>query len=684
MDGVACSPHAGASGHRLKLKAMEIPKFSGKRGDWASFRSVWVNIIEHQGFSNFVLAQQLKLAVKSSFAEQLIKAIEITSEDSYHYMWQRLANYYEDISALITALNNELGNLKSVRQGGPRDIIDFVNSVEIVHEKLYSLSEDYPARLEVSKIDRLVRCLPGEMEVLWNRIYYDFDFQTKQSPFTEFVKFLDRERSLRLRFIDVADIRTPRPKPAESHHAETEAATQRRKSDRGPGAKGGDKPRVAAKCWIDTAHTGHWTRQCRKWKEMNPVERRQICFKLKKCITCLESFGRGHTCNTPQEVIDKFHCKSCKTPHRGDIACTTDKKGPKPTGDPEEGPEFECGSMSARPYTARYSAQVQGVRNSVPLFCDDGSDLSFVEERFAKEERLKSVARKTLRVKTLHGCKKIQCEVYEVPIVTKDSIENALCHSVNKTLTGPVTPVDLQEIQKIFPLYKNIGLLERDPSPAVILLGLDNYHLHPNRLIASKGNLTITRGKLGDTIIGSQDDGSSCDFSAYTYYISKGEEASLAKFISGEELGTEVSPRCGNCRCGKCPISGHTFSFKEEQELELIRMGLKFNEEARHWHAQYPWVKDPAELPENRYLALATLKSTERTLAKDPLWASAYKDQVKDMLDRDACRKLSPRELEEWEGPKFYISHLAIQNPKSSTTPMRIVFNSSQECKGSA
>jgi len=51
--------------------------------------------------------------------------------------------------------------------------------------------------------------------------------------------------------------------------------------------------------------------------------------------------------------------------------------------------------------------------------------------------------------------------------------------------------------------------------------------------------------------------------------------------------------------------------------------------------------------------------------------------QIQDMVDRNVARKLSNGEL---EGPKFYISHLAVNNPQS--TPVRIVFNSSPEYHG--
>ena len=55
---------------------------------------------------------------------------------------------------------------------------------------------------------------------------------------------------------------------------------------------------------------------------------------------------------------------------------------------------------------------------------------------------------------------------------------------------------------------------------------------------------------------------------------------------------------------------------------------------------------------------------------------------MKDMEDRQVARKLTPQELKEWKGPVFYIAHLAVVNPRSNSTPVRIVFNSSQSHRG--
>ena len=153
-------------------------------------------------------------------------------------------------------------------------------------------------------------------------------------------------------------------------------------------------------------------------------------------------------------------------------------------------------------------------------------------------------------------------------------------------------------------------------------------------------------------------------------------------FIAGERLGTEVNPKCGGCKCGKCPVVGHTYSFQEEQELKMIKGNLSYDADNQRWVTSYPWTSDPNLLPDNYPAALATLRNTEKRLLKEPEWAKKYTEQVYDMQDRGVARILSQQELESWTGPRFYLSHLAVENPKSTTTPVRIVFNSSQIYKG--
>ena len=160
------------------------------------------------------------------------------------------------------------------------------------------------------------------------------------------------------------------------------------------------------------------------------------------------------------------------------------------------------------------------------------------------------------------------------------------------------------------------------------------------------------------------------------------ETVDVDRFILGEQLGTEIVPHCGACKCGKCPLPGHTYSFQEEQELQLIQSKLRYDAPHKRWVAGYPWLVEPSTLSDNYPAVYSTLCRTERTLDRDSDWKSTYQKQIDDHESRGVARKLSPEEISSWDGPYYYISHMALEQPKSETTPVRLVFNSSQKYKG--
>ena len=153
-------------------------------------------------------------------------------------------------------------------------------------------------------------------------------------------------------------------------------------------------------------------------------------------------------------------------------------------------------------------------------------------------------------------------------------------------------------------------------------------------------------------------------------------------FYNIENLGVECNPRCGSCKCGKCAIRSKNYTIKEERELALIEKNLSYDKQTNRWIAEYPWIKDPMDLPDNRKVALAMLASTERRLAKSPVHATVYDNQVKDMVNREVTRKLSKDEIDNYKGPVHYISHHEVLKPDSKSTLVRIVFNSSANYMG--
>ncbi|XP_033098549.1 uncharacterized protein LOC117102405 [Anneissia japonica] len=76
------------------------------------------------------------------------------------------------------------------------------------------------------------------------------------------------------------------------------------------------------------------------------------------------------------------------------------------------------------------------------------------------------------------------------------------------------------------------------------------------------------------------------------------------------------------------------------------------------------------------------LRSLERRLLKSPDQAAAYDRQMEEMVTMGFARKLEESEVNNY--PVHYIPHHSVVRPDSKTTPVRIVFNSSNRYEGEA
>ena len=75
------------------------------------------------------------------------------------------------------------------------------------------------------------------------------------------------------------------------------------------------------------------------------------------------------------------------------------------------------------------------------------------------------------------------------------------------------------------------------------------------------------------------------------------------------------------------------------------------------------------------------LFSTENSLKKGG-WGSQYDVCIQEMLDRGVVRKVSKEEMDSFDGVINYLPHLPAFNPKSKSTPIRVVFDASRRQEG--
>ena len=80
----------------------------------------------------------------------------------------------------------------------------------------------------------------------------------------------------------------------------------------------------------------------------------------------------------------------------------------------------------------------------------------------------------------------------------------------------------------------------------------------------------------------------------------------------------------------------------------------------------------------DREVAFKSMLATERTLSKKSHWGEVYNKQIEDMVTRKVARIVSKKELKTFDGHINYLPHLAALNPRSESTPVRIVFDASR------
>ena len=151
-------------------------------------------------------------------------------------------------------------------------------------------------------------------------------------------------------------------------------------------------------------------------------------------------------------------------------------------------------------------------------------------------------------------------------------------------------------------------------------------------------------------------------------------------FWEMENLGIAPPKRCGKCKsCKICSDEGLLISCQEEEELKMIDDGIEVNN--GQTKCRYPFIKDPNILSDNREAMIKRAGSMEKSLEKKGL-RKAYNDEFQKFIERKVISEISKEELDSYPGPINVISHHGVLQPRSETTPYRIVYNSSQDNGG--
>ncbi|KAJ8039805.1 hypothetical protein HOLleu_13921 [Holothuria leucospilota] len=409
----------------------------------------------------------------------------------------------------------------------------------------------------------------------------------------------------------------------------------------------------------------HHTESCRAYQAKSIEKRIEPLKEKRACFRCLKV---GHV------VID---CRSgvcgkdgCKRKHHPSIHFQRREADKPDAGVEQYSAAFRPGDcmLMVTAITAVNGATLNTV-------FDSGATASVVTHKAARRIGAKGVP-VTITV-TKVGREEVQLEtkLYEVELRLPGGREVALIKAYGMVvITKDLKYQKIEHLARVLEIEEN--KVTRPVGKVDLLIGLDHADLHPQK-VRAVDHLVLFEGPFGCWLGGRHP---VCENEVFAGIHLTQVGMSMDQFLTIESLGVSCNPKCGGCKCGKCPPGAKEYTLQEERELDLIENGLKFKN--NRWEAKYPWVKDPKGLPDNRVVAVAKVKPLEKRLSKDKEEAKMYSEQVQDMIERGVAREIPEAEVRGYEGPVHYIAHHAVRKPESDSTPLRIVFNSSANYKG--
>ncbi|KAI7792395.1 gag-pol fusion polyprotein [Triplophysa rosa] len=684
----------------IKLKPTSLPKFTGIKRDFYRWRRDWETLqkqVEPTGSK-----EVKKFQLLDSLDEKITRDFRLMSYNTADEIFRVLENRFGSQTAIAIEIVEEIQKLPAVKGYQPKRIVELIQAVEKALQDLSDLGDTGAIKnpLVTKSIESK---LPDALKEEW--LLHAAEKSTAVGPdkrFDSLLAFLKSQEDIYEQLDQLKDEDASRREiKTESRQARTRASNQSSSHLSGCVVCGDNKHKE--KLYF-----------CKKFCMLKLTEKKDAVRRLGACRKCLEIHDGDDHCKT------SFLCKSpqCKQatdhhyylcPYRRNYTEAQEEFFRKLSPElAQQCQDVFCNTVSRAFNTARIESGLLAENGLVewPII------MMLLNVKANAGQNIEI----TLVVHGVRGMKVfVKTKRYLLKILVRMSTSTIKSHQL----------VTANKLQKFFP---DVPLDElARPREIHLLISHKEGQLAPQK-ICSVGDLVLWDGPLGKTVAGTHPDlfeeiavsahmsrthfARSMRTAAVKYeeltcvvprQLPLSQQTSLTiqpqQFSSAatthdflewwrwDSIGAACEPRCGGCRCGNCHPGGKDMTLAEERELEVVRSCLTYavsddHNERPHWHARYPLIEDLATLPNNRKAVESTFLRTERQLAKELEWKATYAAQVHDMVNRRAAMKLSKEALLTWSGPVWYISHLIAPNPHSVTTPVRLIWNSSQKFRG--
>ncbi|EPB72220.1 integrase core domain protein [Ancylostoma ceylanicum] len=678
------------------LPRLELPKFSGRRRDWDSFWALFKTNIDDQPISPMMKFNYLLQALTGE-ARQVASRFQFT-EENYSAVIEVLKNKYGKDTSIVEEL---LAQLESCRAESTttKHQTNLLDNLTAILMQLSSKGQDVNHRMILNtvlrKFDVEIQLKALERrEKLQNTS--DWTWSLLQKHLSEILELKERvERSQGT----MSQKMTVTPK---------------------------EKTRPMAPC-IYCKRTNHRSVDCKTVPETERSEylrRNQLCHncgkpnhKAEDCRSqgCYKCGKKHHSslCKAGSQVtIDKkqnpqtrwTQPRSDQPPIRNQNQFNQRRRGRgnhlnsgqetnqnvvtyeeaerHDESDPESGnavnqvgtsePQLE-GTLLLTGITT-----IQGPHESkeVRILLDTGSELSFIHSKLVDELQLPIEGSSSLRIKTFGSNQSSErqhriihvnlidkqgqvhkCELFDSPVITS---------KVNAPI---LSPKDLQYIKESeLNLSSNPGSQEQPQ----ILLGCDYlWEIMEGKKHKLPSGLHLISTKFGYMVSGKKLEASETKpKKVLRTEIEHDNIKALEKYWTLESSG----------------INEYTGTEKREKQLLDEQVIKKFKETTVKrpdgYYVRLPWKNDQANLPDNKGMAVARLRSLFRQYRNRQEELQEVDTIFKKQLEQGILEKVPEKPLQNEHKRIHYLSYQVITNPEKKTTPKRIVFDASAHAVG--
>lgn len=684
----------------ISVKKLDPPSFSGNVREFPNFKEDYTRlVVPTYGKDPYVLRQCL-----SGDALLSVRGLE----NDYDAMQERLEQKYGSPRKVVDLIVGDLRALKPVSEGDDKGLIKMIETVERCFLDLKRMG--LQAEMSSTNVLGLVeRVMPPTQKREWVAVMDEITVK-KTGCSVDFEKLLEYLQTQRRRSEYMgSSIRNVSNKSSVNNMSGVEVSdpglhsmikdlhinqsnmekqllnvtkTLTSLADSNNRWRKGDMSE-GHWCWLHETDT-HDTPDCYSFKLLNDRDKVEVLRKKRVCYNCMMGQHLARFCTVRDGCTVRTNNKLCGIWHH-----------PLLHKAQIDGSMYHYTNMTSRALNDRSKVMlmVSSVHHKgIPIttLWDSGSDITVITHSMAK--RL-GIAGRNISIKvTKVGNITENCitKEYTIPLVDQHGkVWHINAYGMDE-ITSNVWNVDTLELSRILKVQQH--LLIRPVGKVDMLIGTDCCELLP-KVIKTVGSLQLLENQFGYCVRGRMTwDANHQEYTGSGFTVNHISVDSSTSEISVCEMpdlkmsldnvfGGNLDLNNETCVCKQ--DASNTYTIKEKRELDLIEQGLTYDQVNKVWVAKYPWIKNPMDLPNNYAVAVYRMKATEKRLSKlGHEYCELYQGQIDEMINKGVARKLDREEIESHVRPIHYVHHHEVMKPDSSSTPMRIVFDSSSNYHG--